>query len=162
MSMVAAMIQLAGSLDLTSMAEIVEGEAAASALKAMGCRFGQGYYFSRPIEAEAALQKLRSQVSFQPAAAPAEAVEESLEKDGAQTLILRRLDDPTGRERATTESVIVRPLAEGGPREVIFARTRETVRREPAAPDSASTVLMPIETLDLPLDVNDEGEEEDR
>ena len=50
MSMVAAMIQLAGSLDLMSIAEIVESEAAASSLKAMGCRFGQGYYFSEPIE----------------------------------------------------------------------------------------------------------------
>jgi diguanylate cyclase (GGDEF)-like protein len=162
MSMVAAMIQLAGSLDLSSIAEIVEGEAAAAALKAMGCRFGQGYYFSRPIEADAALQKLRAQVSFEPAAAPAEAVDVGpVEKDGSQTLILRRLDDPSGPERTPAESVIVRPLAEGGPREVIFAGTRDAPRREPAAPDSASTVLMPIETLGLPLDVNDEDEEED-
>jgi diguanylate cyclase (GGDEF)-like protein len=162
MSMVAAIIQLAGSLDLTSVAEIVESEAAAAALKAMGCRYGQGYYFSRPIEADAALQKLRAQVSFEPAAAPAEAVDVGpVEKDGSQTLILRRLEDPTGRERTAAESVIVRPLAEGGPREVIFAGTRDSPRREPATPDSASTVLMPIETLGLPLDVNDEDEEED-
>ena len=53
------------------------------------------------------------------------------------------------------------PLAEGGPREVIFAGTRDSPRREPATPDSAATVLMPIETLGLPLDGNDEDEEED-
>jgi diguanylate cyclase (GGDEF)-like protein len=162
MSMVAAMIQLAGSLDLTSIAEIIEGEAAAAALKAMGCRYGQGYYFSRPIEAEAALQKLRAQASFQPAVAPAEAVDVGpVEKDGSQTLILRRLDDPLGGERAPAEAVTVRPLAEGGPREVIFTSARDSGRREPAAPDSASTVLMPIEKLGLPqADIDDEDEEQ--
>jgi hypothetical protein len=171
MSMVAAMIQLAGSLDLTSIAEIIEGEAAASALKAMGCRYGQGYYFSRPIEADAALQRLRAQDSFAPAAPAEEAiVEEPEEADGAHTLILRRLDDPSGRERTTTESVTVRPLAEGGPREVIFGSARDSTRRDPATPettkirpqeDSSSTVLMPIETLSLPLE-DDDDDEEDR
>jgi diguanylate cyclase (GGDEF)-like protein len=168
MSMVAAMIQLAGSLDLTPIAEIIEGEAAASALKAMGCRYGQGYYFSKPIEADAALQRLRGQDSFEPAAPPAEAmVVGAVEADGSQTLILRRLEDPTGREQTTAESVIVRPLAEGGPREVIFGG-REQPRRIPAGPettksrppeDGSSTILMPIESLSLPLDDDDDDEE---
>jgi EAL domain-containing protein (putative c-di-GMP-specific phosphodiesterase class I) len=64
--MMAALVQMAGSLNLTAIAEIIETEAAAKALQAMGCDYGQGYYFSEPIEAEAALQRLRTQHPFQP------------------------------------------------------------------------------------------------
>jgi diguanylate cyclase (GGDEF)-like protein len=66
--MMAAMVQMAGSLNLTAIAEIIETEAAAKALQEMGCEYGQGYYFSEPIEAELALQRLRTQHPFQPAA----------------------------------------------------------------------------------------------
>ena len=51
------MIQLAASLDLTTVAEIIDSEAAAAALKAMGCRYGQGYYFSPPLESAARLRE---------------------------------------------------------------------------------------------------------
>ena len=64
--MMAAMVQMASSLRLTAIAEIIESEAAASALQQMGCEYGQGYYFSAPIEAEQALQRLSSQAPFQP------------------------------------------------------------------------------------------------
>jgi diguanylate cyclase (GGDEF)-like protein len=64
--MMAAMVQMAGSLNLTAIAEIIETEAAAKALQEMGCDYGQGYYFSEPIEAELALQRLRTQHPFQP------------------------------------------------------------------------------------------------
>jgi EAL domain-containing protein (putative c-di-GMP-specific phosphodiesterase class I) len=64
--MMAAMGQMAGSLNLTAIAEIIETAAAAEALQEMGCDFGQGYYFSEPLEAERALQRLRSQQPFQP------------------------------------------------------------------------------------------------
>jgi diguanylate cyclase (GGDEF)-like protein len=64
--MMAAMVQMAGSLNLTAIAEIIETEAAARALQEMGCDYGQGYYFSEPIEAELALQRLRTQHPFQP------------------------------------------------------------------------------------------------
>ena len=47
-------------------AEIVETETAAKALQGMGCHYGQGYYFSEPIEADLALQWLRTQEPFQP------------------------------------------------------------------------------------------------
>jgi len=64
--MMAAMVQMAGSLNLKAIAEIIETEAAARALQEMGCDFGQGYYFSEPIEAELALQRLRTQHPFTP------------------------------------------------------------------------------------------------
>lgn len=67
--MMNAMVQMAGSLNLKAIAEIIETEAAARALQEMGCDFGQGYYFSEPIEAELALQRLRTQHPFQPPAA---------------------------------------------------------------------------------------------
>ena len=50
--MIGAMVQMARSLNLTAIAEIVETEAAAKALQEMGCDYGQGYYFSEPIEAD--------------------------------------------------------------------------------------------------------------
>ena len=67
--MMNAMVQMASSLNLTAIAEIIETEAAARALQEMGCEFGQGFYFSEPIEAELALQRLRTQHPFQPPAA---------------------------------------------------------------------------------------------
>ena len=72
--MMAAMVQMAGSLNLTAIAEIIETEAAAVALEEMGCDYGQGYYFSEPLEAEPALQRLRSQEPFRATQDPAETV----------------------------------------------------------------------------------------
>ena len=59
--MTQAMLQMAPSLGLTAIAEIIETEAAANALRQMGCAFGQGYFFSEPVAAELALQFLRGQ-----------------------------------------------------------------------------------------------------
>ena len=55
-----AMVHMAASLGLTPIAEVVETQAAAQALEEMGCHLGQGYFFCEPIEAEEALQCLRS------------------------------------------------------------------------------------------------------
>jgi len=55
----AAMVQIAESLHLSSIAEIIETEEAALALEEMGCGYGQGFYFSEPVDAEAAFQLLR-------------------------------------------------------------------------------------------------------
>jgi EAL domain len=137
MSMVAAMIQLAGSLDLTPIAEIVEGEAAAASLKAMGCRYGQGYFFSAPVEAEAALQTLRSQASVAPAqATSATLITSPLAQDGSQTLIMRRLQDPSVREPSASETVIVRPLEADGSRAVIIGAGRDPARPAPGTDDT--------------------------
>jgi diguanylate cyclase (GGDEF)-like protein len=107
MSMVAAMIQLASSLDLITVAEIIDSEAAAAALKAMGCRYGQGYYFSPPLESANAYEKLRGQQPLEPLQGPqAPAARTAADKATSPTLIMRRLQDPS--EQATSETVIVR------------------------------------------------------
>jgi diguanylate cyclase (GGDEF)-like protein len=87
--MMAAMVQMAGSLNLTAIAEIVETEAAAKALQEMGCDYGQGYYFSEPIEADLALQRLRTQHPFQPPQATSATVEiHPLEEDDSPTAMM--------------------------------------------------------------------------
>jgi diguanylate cyclase (GGDEF)-like protein len=172
MSMVAAMLQLAGSLDLTSIAEIIEGEAAAAALKAMGCRYGQGYYFSRPIDAESALEKLRAQSSFEPApSSSGTMIMSPLKQDGSQTLILRRLQESPEQTAESADTVIVRPLDKAaGTDEVILTAKRGSARADPpgsdpkrARPlseDTSATVLMPMEMLNF-RDEDDEDEDDD-
>jgi predicted signal transduction protein with EAL and GGDEF domain len=56
----AAIVQMAASLGLKSVAEIVETSAAAQDLQRMGCDYAQGYFYCEPIEAEEALQVLFS------------------------------------------------------------------------------------------------------
>jgi diguanylate cyclase (GGDEF)-like protein len=56
----AAIVQMASSLGLRAVAEVVENQATAQALTQIGCTFGQGYYFSEPVDAETALEQLRS------------------------------------------------------------------------------------------------------
>ncbi|HUA23214.1 MAG TPA: EAL domain-containing protein [Steroidobacteraceae bacterium] len=57
-SLASAMVQLASSLGLTPIAEVIETQATADALEEMGCHFGQGNFFCAPVEAEDALQCL--------------------------------------------------------------------------------------------------------
>ncbi|MGH8298768.1 MAG: putative bifunctional diguanylate cyclase/phosphodiesterase [Steroidobacteraceae bacterium] len=57
-SLASAMVQLASSLGLTPIAEVVESEETADALEEMGCHFGQGNFFCGPVEAEEVLQCL--------------------------------------------------------------------------------------------------------
>jgi EAL domain-containing protein (putative c-di-GMP-specific phosphodiesterase class I) len=42
-------VQLAASLDLTTVAEGVETVEQADLLRGMGCQYGQGYLWSRPV-----------------------------------------------------------------------------------------------------------------
>jgi diguanylate cyclase (GGDEF)-like protein len=86
--MMAAMVQMAGSLRLTVIAEIIETEAAVKALQEMGCDFGQGYYFSEPIEAELALQRLRSRQPFEPQASAATMELAPLDLDDSPTIMI--------------------------------------------------------------------------
>ena len=91
--MMAAMVQMAGSLNLTAIAEIIETEAAATALKEMGCDYGQGFYFSEPIEAEFALQRLRSQEPFRSS------------QDPAETAMVRPLPQPAPAKKGRSHRV---------------------------------------------------------
>jgi diguanylate cyclase (GGDEF)-like protein len=60
-SLASAMVQLASSLGLTPIAEVVESQATADALEEMGCHYGQGNFFCAPVEAEDALQCLAAE-----------------------------------------------------------------------------------------------------
>jgi len=87
--MMSALVQMAGSLRLTPVAELVETEAAAHALQQMGCEYGQGYYFSEPLEAELALQRLQSRRPFEPKRETSETMEMSpLDVDDSPTLMI--------------------------------------------------------------------------
>lgn len=57
-AVVSAVVELAHSLNLTTVAEGVEGFATANRLRELGCDVGQGYYFSRPLTADEILDAL--------------------------------------------------------------------------------------------------------
>ncbi|HET9108351.1 MAG TPA: bifunctional diguanylate cyclase/phosphodiesterase [Steroidobacteraceae bacterium] len=57
-SLASAMVQLASSLGLISIAEVVESQTTADALEEMGCHFGQGNFYCAAVEAEEALRCL--------------------------------------------------------------------------------------------------------
>ena len=61
---------MTSSLGLRAVAEVVETQEAAQALLQMGCNFGQGYFFSAPLEAEQALEQLRRYVPPPSSGAP--------------------------------------------------------------------------------------------
>jgi diguanylate cyclase (GGDEF)-like protein len=176
--MMAAMVQMAGSLNLTSIAEIIETEAAAKALQAMGCDYGQGYYFSEPIEADLALLRLRSQDPFRPA------------QDASSTVMVRPLEEPF-EEVDESATGIFRPLQENEEEEeeeedtshtVIFSEPIEAElallrlrSQDPFRPaqDASSTIMVrPLEEtfeevdesatgIFRPLQENEEEEEEE-
>jgi EAL domain-containing protein (putative c-di-GMP-specific phosphodiesterase class I) len=47
---VASTLKLAQSLKLETIAEGIENTLAAIGLRELGCRYGQGYYFARPMD----------------------------------------------------------------------------------------------------------------
>jgi EAL domain-containing protein (putative c-di-GMP-specific phosphodiesterase class I) len=81
----AAIVQMARSLGLKSVAEIVETQAAAQDLQRMGCDYAQGYFYCEPVEAEEALQVLWD--GSLPAARSATAASASPVSDGSPTSI---------------------------------------------------------------------------
>ena len=91
----AAILQMASSLGLRAVAEVVETQAAAQALQQMGFHLAQGYFFSPPVEAEQALDQLRRVGSLRAAIPVARvAANEPGQRDSAsETLVLP--DSPT-------------------------------------------------------------------
>jgi len=61
--MIEVFITLAHKINLKVIAEGIETVRQLERLSELGCEFGQGYYFSQPLEAKAALQFLRQQVA---------------------------------------------------------------------------------------------------
>ena len=113
--MTAAMLQMAGSLNLTAIAEIIETEEALQALQAMGCDYGQGYYFSEPIEAEPALQLLRSGQPFQPLPESSATLKiRPLGQDGSPTIRIRLDQAPDQPAQETSSTVKIPPLERDG------------------------------------------------
>ncbi len=62
---VRAIIRLATDLGMKTVAEGVETYEIAQQLRALGCEYGQGYYFSRPLDPDAATVLLQSRQQWQ-------------------------------------------------------------------------------------------------
>ncbi len=140
--MIAAMIQIVRSLNLTAIAEIVDTEAAAAALQKMGCNFGQGYYFSEPIEAELALHRLRSQEPFHPPPPATQAVETPpLAQDRAPPPTTPKIPDAAQPAAAETSETMEIPIL--------------------VVEDSSQTIIMPLELINFSIDGEEEEEEEE-
>jgi len=89
-SLASAMVQLAASLGLTAIAEVVESQSTADALEEMGCHFGQGNFFCAPVEPEEALACLRQGIPATGAPAESGSAPESVHEwvDDSPTLML--------------------------------------------------------------------------
>ena len=70
-ALVRAMAQMASTLGLKTIAEIVENASAVETLQHFGCEFAQGNVFCAPVDAEQAVHRLRTYV-FEPTDEPAE------------------------------------------------------------------------------------------
>ena len=57
---VAAVLQLISSAELNAIVEGIETAGQAARLQAMGCQYGQGYFFGRPVSADEMLDLLRN------------------------------------------------------------------------------------------------------
>jgi EAL domain-containing protein (putative c-di-GMP-specific phosphodiesterase class I) len=56
------MVAVAHKMKLSAIAEGIETARQAERLLELGCEYGQGYYFSQPLEAKAAEQFMRQAV----------------------------------------------------------------------------------------------------
>jgi diguanylate cyclase (GGDEF)-like protein len=147
--MTAAMLQMASSLNLTAIAEIIETEAAVQALREMGCDYGQGYYFSEPLEAEPALQRLRSHQAFEPAQGTSATVKvRPLEEDGSPTIVIPVPQHSYQPPRGTSATVKVRPLEEDGSPTIVIPVPQHSY--QPPRGTSATMKLRPLDEDDSP------------
>jgi EAL domain-containing protein (putative c-di-GMP-specific phosphodiesterase class I) len=61
--LVRTIVELAGGLHATTVAEGIETGAELDELMAMGCSYGQGYYFARPVPAEQFMGLMSSSIA---------------------------------------------------------------------------------------------------
>jgi Amt family ammonium transporter len=114
--MVTAILQMVPSLGLTAIAEIIETEAAAQALQQMGCAFGQGYYFSKPVVAEIALQFLLDQPFENNAGETVVAKQLIVSEDDSPTSVLPAIsmsEDEIGDDQPAPSEHAARPKRAG-------------------------------------------------
>jgi diguanylate cyclase (GGDEF)-like protein len=64
LEIVRAIVTLAQSIDMDTIAEGIETPEQLEQLRMLGCGFGQGYWFSRPLDSQAATQKISESNSF--------------------------------------------------------------------------------------------------
>ena len=62
-ALAAAIVKLGEALHLTTVAEGIEDEAQLERLVQLGCDVGQGYFFAKPMDVQAVLQYLGSNLS---------------------------------------------------------------------------------------------------
>ncbi|MGA9027074.1 MAG: hypothetical protein WB440_13540 [Steroidobacteraceae bacterium] len=113
-------------------------------LQEMGCEYGQGYYFSEPLEVEPALLRLRSQQPFDPPKDPAETMM-IRPLDTSETVMILPLenaaDTPAARTHDSAETMKVRPLDPG-----------ETMKVRPLKEDESPTIMIPADAVAFPPD----------
>jgi EAL domain-containing protein (putative c-di-GMP-specific phosphodiesterase class I) len=68
LAVIHATISLVENLGMASLAEGVENAAQVAVLQSLGCRYAQGYYFSRPVPPDRLLDAMTSGDSVRPAA----------------------------------------------------------------------------------------------
>ena len=61
-AIVRAILSLASALGMETTAEGIETPELAHTLAALGCSFGQGYYYSKPVPADQAFEYLKSRM----------------------------------------------------------------------------------------------------
>ena len=151
----AAMLQIAASLNLTAIAEIIETEEAVQALREMGCDYGQGYYFSEPLEAEPALQLLRSGQPFEPRPESSATLKiRPLEEEGSPTIRIPVAQPLDRHATETSPTVKIRPLEEEGsptvripvaqPLDQHAQETSPTVKIRPLEEEGSPTIRIPV------------------
>jgi EAL domain-containing protein (putative c-di-GMP-specific phosphodiesterase class I) len=65
-----AIVALGESLDIATVAEGIESEEHAQRMKSLGCTYGQGYFFARPVsvsDIEAGIEGLTTALRWEPA-----------------------------------------------------------------------------------------------
>ena len=81
-ALVEAIIQLAQSLELDLVVEGIETPAQCQQLRSMGCRFGQGFLFARPMPPTGIEQLLHNQVLFADVVTPISAAITPHQREG--------------------------------------------------------------------------------